>query len=444
MRDDANQTAVIHSTDRYDMSQKANELRKNKEFENALVLYRKLSKDSSDSYSAAGLLHCLRKLKQFDEALSLCSEPSRTHLALDWYKNEVIWVFIEGKLNRLDDTASLEDLVRTAESILALQPQDTTTKWTVVRRTLKAAKSKSRWDLVFKWTKFVDPRDLSTKPIKDDRGRDGWCDKSIWYNCRIRSLIEIGNKEEAIQLAQQATDLFPKQAKFFGRLEALANLQLGRLIEADRLYKKVSSTWRDWWILHEHGEVLQKLGKSQDALKTMCQAALSSSKLETMVSLFSDIGFLCLEMELKEDARNHLVLCKNVREQQEWSIPETVSSTLMELNSQLPASNFLTDLKSVLDACRSFWSRSIGTEDEATRSSPKKGIKRALKGKLILGSSEKPFCFISASANESIYCLKSDLPRDIAIGTLLEFDAVPSFDKKKNKESWKAVNIRPA
>jgi MoaA/NifB/PqqE/SkfB family radical SAM enzyme len=35
--------------------------------------------------------------------------------------------------------------------------------------------------------------------------------------------------------------------------------------------------------------------------------------------------------------------------------------------------------------------------------------------------------------------LKSDLPKEITDGATLIFDAIPSFDKKKNKESWKAL-----
>jgi hypothetical protein len=43
---------------------------------------------------------------------------------------------------------------------------------------------------------------------------------------------------------------------------------------------------------------------------------------------------------------------------------------------------------------------------------------------------------------QSFFCYKSDLPPDITDGNEVTFDAIPSFDKKKNKESWKASNIR--
>ena len=45
----------------------------------------------------------------------------------------------------------------------------------------------------------------------------------------------------------------------------------------------------------------------------MYQAAIGNSKLESMVSLFVDIGILCKELGKYEEARAHLVLCKYIR-----------------------------------------------------------------------------------------------------------------------------------
>jgi hypothetical protein len=60
---------IAEPSNRFEMSKRATELRKSGELEKALPLYRELAKDDSDSYSAAGLLHCLRKLHLFDEAM---------------------------------------------------------------------------------------------------------------------------------------------------------------------------------------------------------------------------------------------------------------------------------------------------------------------------------------------------------------------------------------
>ena len=72
----------------------------------------------------------------------------------------------------------------------------------------------------------------------------------------------------------------------------------------------------------------------------------------------------------------------------------------------------------------------------------KRKIKKGLVGRVNLGQSDRPFCFIKTKDNKSFFCFKSDLPNEIKNGDELTFDAIPSIDKKKNKESWKASNIR--
>ena len=136
----ANQKSVIaKSSNRFEMSKEANELRKKREFEEALPLYRELSKDDSDPYSAAGLLRCLRELRLFGEALPLCIPANRKHLALDWYRNEVIWTLIQGKLQELDESATVDQVVSAAELVLALEPEGIVAKWSA-----RTSGSKSR------------------------------------------------------------------------------------------------------------------------------------------------------------------------------------------------------------------------------------------------------------------------------------------------------------
>jgi hypothetical protein len=136
---------VAKPSSRFEMSKEANELRKKGQFEKALPLYRKLSKDDSDSYSAAGFLRCLRELRLFDEALPLCFPPNEKHLTLDWYRNEVVWTLIQGKLKELDESATIDEVVNAAELIFALGPKGIIAKWSIVLRVLKPAKSRSRY-----------------------------------------------------------------------------------------------------------------------------------------------------------------------------------------------------------------------------------------------------------------------------------------------------------
>lgn len=431
-------------TERFEKNKQANELRKNGQFQEASLLYSELLADDFDFFVAAGLLHCLRKQGRFEEALKLCTDALSGHELNNWCRNEVIWTLIQGKLERLAESATIDNYVSTAESILALGPIDPTPKWRIIRQVLKAAKSCGRWDIVAQWASRMNPETLSPEPMKDDNNRDGWSDQAVWHNYHIRSLVETGNREQAISLAATAIERFPRQHKFFERLHALATLRLSRLSEAESIYANLCKSARpEWWILHEYAQVLKDLNKPREALRTMCKAALSHKKFEMLVSLISDIGILCLELKMVEEARNHLLLCKYVRQEQGWSIPAHIDAAISVIEDRVTGSNGRPNFKTVLAQCKNFWLRSSEEEmDPRARTLRNEKIRKALKGKLIIGKLERPFCFVSSENGDSYFCVKAELPEATKDGDTVVFDAIPSFDKKKNRQSWKAVNIR--
>ena len=152
---------------------------------------------------------------------------------------------------------------------------------------------------------------------------------------------------------------------------------------------------------------------------------------------------LCKKMEQYNEARAHLVLCKYIRSEKGWSIPESITDTINELDKIIGNNDRPSSLKEALSFCRTKWMKILGKDNNFRRLSHKKRkVKKGSVGKVSLGWSDRPFCFIHSKDGQSFFCHKSDLPPDIKDGNEVIFDAIPSFDKKKNKESWKASNIR--
>jgi len=425
-----------------EQKQKAIGFRKTDNFKEALPLYRNLYKETEDKFDGAGLLHCLRKLELFDEAIVFADELIVRYPDFEWCRNEVIWTYIQGIVDKLGEEESLGKVIETANKIMSLHPTGLAAKLTVFK-VLKSAKSSNHWETVNEWVTKIAPDSLSTKPMTDDSGREGWSDQSLWYNYRINGLIKKGNKKEAINIIDEILERFPKQRKFFLRLKALANYLLGKLPESEEIYKNLCSGYKsDWWMLHEYAKAVRDVGRREDALKLMYQAASGSSKLESMVSLFVDIGMLCKELGKYEEARVHLVLCKYVRNEKGWTVPESIINIVNDLNKIIGNDKEPSSLKEALRICRSEWSKLLCKESSLKNLSYKnRKVKKGLVGKVILGRSDRPFCFIIAKNEQSFFCYKSDLPPDITDGNEVTFNAIPSFDKKKNKESWKASNI---
>lgn len=430
-------------TDITEQKQKANQLRKAKNFREALPLYRDLWKETGDEFDGTGLLHCFRKLELFDEAIVLADELIVKYPDFEWCRNEVIWAYIQGVLAKLGEEESLEEVIETAKRIMSLNPTGLAAKM-IVFKVLKSAKSSNHWETVNEWVVKIDPNSLSAKPMMDDSGREGWSDQSLWYNYRINGLVEKGDTKEAINTVDEILERFPKQRKFFLRLKALANHLLGNLSESEKIYQNLCSGYKpDWWMLHEYAKVVRDIGRREDALKLMYQAASGHLKLESMVSLFVDIGILCKELGKYEEARAHLVLCKYVRNEKGWTVPEHIINTVDDLNKIIGNSKESSSLKEALSTCRTEWSKLLGGENDLKNLSYKnRKIRKGLVGKVSSGRSDHPFCFIIVKDEQSFFCYKSDLPPNITDGNEVTFDAIPSFDKKKNKESWKASNIR--
>lgn len=420
--------------------QEANDLRKKGNFQEALPIYRNLWINSKDKFDGAGLLHCLRKLELFDEALPLADELISLYSNFNWCRLEVIWTYISGRLRLLDNSETLENVVNVAQKIMNLNPDELAAKM-VVFKVLDSAKEANDWKIVNEWVVKIDPVSLSSKPIIIS-GKEKWSDQARWYNFRINGLLKTGNLKDSIALAEKASELFPKQKKFFLRLKASALRDLGSFSESEKIYETLCSGPRpDWWLLYEYSTVINSLGRKEDALKIMYSAARSNPKLELMVSLFKDTGILCKELGRFDEARDHLVLLHFIRLKNGWSFSQPLLSLIMELNelASHKAPSSLTEAKNV---CCEYWTKLLG-DDSSQRENIKERRKprKGLLGNVILKNSS-PFCFIKLQDQEYVFCYKSDLPSGTQDGDLVIFDAFPSFDKKKNKDSWKASNVR--
>ena len=92
--------------------------------------------------------------------------------------------------------------------------------------------------------------------------------------------------------------------------------------------------------------------------------------------------------------------------------------------------------------CWSAWRRQLHEEGVRQVSVEERKARRGLTGKINSISDERPFCFIITKEGNSFFCSKSELPATINDGDEVSFDAIPSYDKKKKRDSWRAVNIK--
>jgi len=429
----------------FDLKKRANELRKAKNIQEALPLYENLWKISGDSYDGAGLLHCLRKSQKFEQAIPLAEELIAKFDSENWIKNEVVWTYIFGILEKMADDTHLQNILDRAQKIIDLKP-DSLAKKVVVFKVLKSAKRAGKWHVVLEWTDMLDPNLLSDTPIIIN-GKEGWCDQETYYNYKIRALIETGNEQRALEILETVIGKYPRNNKFFLRLKAVALKNLNRLSEAEVLYKSLcQGRTPDWWLLHEYAVVLSlspDKSKKELSLIIMYEAASSSRKLETSVNLYEDICAVCISLGKYPEARDHILLSKLVRLDHGWSVSEEIENKIIYLNQKIGNEPQNQSLHHVLSICKDHWNKALSSEYSESQDFDKQPqILKNLTGKITLGPRDRPYCFINTPDKKAIICFKSELPGDIYDGEEVIFDAIPSFDRKKNQQSWKARGVK--
>jgi tetratricopeptide (TPR) repeat protein len=421
---------------------KANVLRKSGNYQEALVLYKELHQENADKFTYAGYLHCLRKLKQFNEAIPLANSLVGKFPGFDWVTTEIIWTYIEGMLNPIPEEESLSTTISVANKILQLQPNQIASN-VVNMRVCKAAKHEKNWKLLDEWVRKIDPDSLDSKPMQLPNGREGWSQQGLWYLYKINALVENGMSDEVFPFLEYTLEHFPKHKKFFLRLRALAYSNSGRKEDAATDYKILCDVQHpDWWMLKEYADVLNDLGRKDEALEIMLFAAQARQDPGLMVVLFEAIGDLFYERDSKENAALHYQLTKLIREDKSWKVPDSLNDKLSGLSTE--GFTISLSLEEVFQKCQAIWKH--GTEKPGAvlslQSSHKDMTKINAHGKISLGRSDRPFCFINLDDGDSVFCFKDMLPLGINDGDIVIVDARPSWDQKKNKQSWKAQNIR--
>jgi tetratricopeptide (TPR) repeat protein len=411
-------------------STKANELRKSGDIDSALPIYKELWETSKDKFAAAGLLFCLRKKKKFSEALPLAQEAYLTFPGFEWCKNEYIWTLIQGKLYTFPEDGELSELITTVNRIIDLKPDEIAYKTTIFKL-LKYAKKKGDWNLINEWIIKLQPEVLNGYTDQEV----GWNDKALWYYYRVNGLIYSRKEKEAIKILIECCDEFYKQKKHFQRLKAKAYIGLDKIDDAIGIYRSIVQNKPDWWLLHEYASLLIKQNNIKEGFNNLIKAAISPPmKPELKVTLFYEIGSTLIQMNNTEHAILHFKLVKSIREEQGWGLGD-INVKIKNLGGDINENN---DVKSLFNLCQKLWH---GYMPMFSSNSESKNKMQGLIGKVTSLIDGRPFCFIRTQSNESYFCSTSDLPKGTITNQLVRFDIKPSFNKKKNEETFKAINI---
>ena len=417
-------------TDPKDLAIKANNLRKENKYEKALEYYKQSWDILKDAYTGAGLLHCLRKLENFEHAVSFAKSLIDLFPTIDWVKNEVAWTLVSGPFKQVNN---FTDALIVAEKIDNITSNSIILKQ-IAFKLLKLADNQENWQNVINWLNKVNPGNLSKDFIKGTK----WSDKSQWKYNYYKTLLKIGQYEEIISDIDECINEFPHIKEFFLNLKAKSFKEADRYEDSAKIYEELLKYKKEWWINKNYADLLLKMNLKDNALKMFYRAAILNKSMKMMVKIYQRIGNLCVELGKDKEALCHFILSKLIREKEGWTVPDDIEPSIKQLSGSFPDISNLSSINQIFSHCQEFWEAEGNNKTKIQKM--EKSKKKTFMGVLNLGHQNRPFCFINTK-KESIICDKSILPSNLKDNDQVKCEAIPSYDKKKQKESWKAIKV---
>ena len=298
------------------------------------------------------------------------------------------------------------------------------------------------WTVVNRFCNLVsvDSLDTECRTIEVERKREKKpmelaSSKEDWYAVKTKALFETKNYQECFELSKKALESFEKfhysNEVWFARRIALSKKNLGNSADALNELLLILKRKKEWFIQNEVAQIYKENGDYENSFKFAISAMNNFGDLEYKVGLLVLIAELLNFKEEKELSFKHYSLSKLLRVQEEWNVPNSVSSALSQFSFEQITIEKLPDLKREL---KKYWS-SFNPHQTAPRQNP---LQR-LTGKIdrILHNDEKGADgFIKFDGNKSIYFRVNsteEVIKKIVVGLEVDFKILPATDDKKEK-----------
>ncbi len=386
----------------------------------------------------------LYKNKNYKEALDLYRKLYAEHRQdfNEWDARYYSWCIyhLEIKNKKNEDIAKNErDFFKAINAILNLVSNSDLVYIRAVFKVLDYFNSKTPFPAneILNWTGKLDPKFLKTDcfSFQDKKGktREKSSDKEKYYSLRTKALEKNKNYKECLGLSNEAlsvlTNFHHDNDIWLMRRAALCKGFLGQKEDAIEELKKILSRKKDWFIQHEVAKLYFDFKKLEEAFQYAIAAALNYGEPEKKIELFCLLGEILQASNKIEEAKKHFTLAYQLRIENKWKIPPELRTKIGELQINV---NDLPPSRQIYSELEKYWRSIKKTDSPRFRGRIKNILPNGISG------------FIVGENNINYYFRFKDFrgkKSDIAVGLSVEFSTEKSYDKKKNRESEMAVDI---
>lgn len=374
----------------------------------------------------------LYKAKKYDEALTIYERHyNESPEALNnWDRIFYSWSLYQLYIK---DAYDEDKLYESAELVTELVRQDDLNKRPVCAYTQTVFKvldqlyaENDYYDLLA-WLDKINPELLDQKRFETE-DRVYRSKKEKYYDYATKAYFEVEDYEKCIETSKEALeslDVFTNNSDvWYNWRIAKSYRELLDNSEALRYLEEVAKVKKDWFVQKEIAENYYVLGEDEKAQDYICEAVLTNDPLTIKVNLYH-LAYKILKEINPELALKHAELFYAIKLENDSKVPDDIEELLIDEET--------LDKNALESEIRQYWTMYKFKDQELKNGTVTRIFEHGRSG------------FITSDDDESVYFNVSEYKGDdLKVGDYVSFYTEKSFDKSKNRESTRAVNIRSA
>lgn len=372
----------------------------------------------------------LYQSKKYDEALNIYERyfNENPEVFNNWDKIFYSWALYQMYIKDPEDE---DKLFESAELVTELIKQDDLNKIQVCAYTLSIFKvldylyAQNDYYSLVSWIEKIDPNLLDQKRFESN-DRIYRSKKEKYYDYASKAYLECDDFEKCIKVSKEALyalNKFTNNSDVWYRWRiAKSYKELLENKDALKYLEEVVKVKKDWFVQKEIAENYYILGEDEKALDYICAAVLTNDPLTIKVNLYH-LAYKILEELNPELALKHAELFYAIKLENDSQIPDDIEELGID-EDNLDKDELNLEIKD-------YWSQYKFKDQQLQYGTITKIFEHGKSG------------FITSDDNESVYFNVYEFKGDnLDVGQYVSFYTEKSFDKSKNRESIKAINIR--
>ena len=372
----------------------------------------------------------LYQSKKYEKALAIYEKHFQTSPeALNNWDN----IFYSWSLYQLyiKDAEDEDKLFESAELVTELVKQDDLNKKPVCAYTLSVFKvldylySQNDYFNLINWLEKINPELLDENRFESNdrvyRSR-----KEKYYDYSTKAYFECEDFEKCIEVSNEAlTTLteFTNGSDIWYRWRIAKSLkELLENREALTYLEEIVKVKKDWFVQKEIAENYYILDEDEKALDYICAAVLTNDPSNIKVNLYY-LAYKILKEQNSDLALKHAELFLAIKLDNDSQVPDDIEELMIDEDN--------LNKKDLEREIKEYWSEYKFKDQQLQYGTITKIFEHGKSG------------FITSDDNQSLYFNVYEFKGDnLDVGQYVSFFTEKSFDKSKNRESLKAVNIR--